>query len=130
MNQNLWNRENLQRSPPGAPERKQCEMKSANNSTRALLILMVGLALFYPLLETVDFWDSPDNVPRTGSDTEFEILGVLLTLGLVVVLARLVMDVGRSIRGSLLSADHCIGANGLRPAAEVVFFLLPVPLRT
>jgi len=105
------------------------EIKSANNSIKVLLILTVGLVLLYPLLEIVDIWDVPGNVPRTGSDTELEILGVLLALGLVVVLARLVVAGCRSIGGSLPITARPSVPNQFQPADTLVLFSRLVPLR-
>jgi hypothetical protein len=104
-------------------------MKPANSAIKVLLILTVGLALLYPPLEIVDTWDAPANVSRTGSDTELEILGVLLALGLVVVLARLVVAVCKSIGGSLPITVRPSRPDRLQPADTLVLFPRLVPLR-
>ncbi len=50
---------------------------------RILLVLMLALAFFHPLIETVDFWD---NFPLTGQDTESNVLALMALLALVFLL--------------------------------------------
>src|SRR5215467_738615 len=50
----------------------------------ASLAALVGLSLFYPLIESLDGWDSP--IP--ASDLEINVIGLLTFVGVAFVLAR------------------------------------------
>ncbi len=89
---------------------------------------MLGMALLYPLLETVDFWNLPGNIQRTGSDTELDLLLVLLFFGLLTALARFVLVAEcTAIWGSLPMIAPCAGLDG--PTFAVVLGPAFVPLR-
>jgi amino acid transporter len=51
----------------------------------ASLICLAGLCLFYPLLESLDPWDSPE----PASDAEIQFIALLTFVGVMFVLAHL-----------------------------------------
>jgi len=95
----------------------------------ASLASLAGLSLFYPLIESLDGFDSP--VP--ASDLEIEVIVLLTFVGIVFVLAHLlvsvailaVMDGLRYLSGRIANAFH-------RSDFSFYFFRgpsPPVPLR-
>ena len=105
-------------------------MKSMRTWTKILALLVPGIALLYPLLEVVDFWDLPGNIQRTGSDTELDLLLVVLFFGLLVALARLILVlVGTTIWGSLPITAPRACLDGRQPTVAVVLVPGLVPLR-
>jgi hypothetical protein len=59
--------------------------------TKIVLCLLVGLVLFLPAIERVDFWD---NLPATGEDLELTEISLLVLVGFTLCfrLVRLVIQ--------------------------------------
>ena len=85
-------------------------------SSKIVLFLLVGLVLFLPLIERVDFWD---NLPVTGQDLELTEISLLTLVGFVLSF-RLVWLVVQSL---LLSLHESIAAFTERLSR------VPVPVR-
>jgi hypothetical protein len=66
---------------------------------RAIAGLLLSLAFLHPVIESFDFWDPPI---VTGNDTELTVVCVLLTFGVLVLLARIMFSL-------LRLALHCFG---------------------
>lgn len=81
--------------------------------TKLVLVLLVGLCLFLPLIEHVDFWD---NWPATGNDLELNELSVLLVFGLALAM-RLVSAVLSTVIAAVCNA---VAALTLVPQALVL----------
>jgi len=56
-----------------------------------LLALLIGLAISYPAIERIDFWD---HFPQQGDETELSVLGTLSLVGLGVIIGLLMPLVG------------------------------------
>ena len=56
-----------------------------------LLALLIGLAISYPAIERVDFWD---HFPQQGDETELSVLGTLSLVGLGVIIGLLMPLIG------------------------------------
>ena len=58
----------------------------------ASLAALVGLSLFYPLIESLDGWDSP----LPASDLEINVIGLLTFVGVAFVLAHFLASLSAS----------------------------------
>src|SRR5215467_5205387 len=58
----------------------------------ASLAALVGLSLFYPLIESLDGWDSP----LPASDLEINVIGLLTFVGVAFVLAHILASLSAS----------------------------------
>ena len=86
---------------------KRIGMRTANTSIKVLLVVALMIAFLYPLIEMVDVWDGPGNIVRTGSDTELDILLLLLFFSFLVAVVRLVLF-ARDVTdcGPLVKVNH------------------------
>ncbi len=95
-----------------------------------MLMLLVGLILLHPLIETVDFWD---NFLITRQDVELEIVSLLAMFGLgFVLMFRLCMLVGSltsSIRVPARKSAYSVGVSADPLKLELLPPLLSAPLR-
>jgi hypothetical protein len=84
----------------------------------ASLTSLVGLSLFYPLIESLDRWDGPG----PPSDSELQVIVILTFVGIVILLAHLCSSLVVSVLSAILPA---LQSRTHKPIHTLVFTFYP-----